>query len=655
MAALILARLVHNVKEALGDLVEVGRQLYWSDSMTVLYWLENKGEWKQFVRHRVDEILRLTEEGEWKHWSRGALASKLKSSTLWWNGPSWLSETEKGWPKTEIRKTTAGAEEEKSTVCMVVNNERQAEDISAVIDINRFCDCGKLFRVTAYVHRFVHNVKTDKAHRKTGRLSSGEIDSAELLWIKSAQLDVNEGKGYKQLTHQLGLVEVSGLLRCRGRLGNSELEADARMPIILPRQHRLTEMLILDCHRKFHHCGVRGTLTQLRTRYWVPQGRQVVKGLLRRSVTCRRLEGRAYAAPPEADLPDFRVRHAEPFSKVGVDFAGPLYYKGNTGMQKAYVALFSCCVTRALHLDLVEDLEETTFRRCLRRFAARRGAPTLIVSDNAKTFKVTAQALQRLYDHPEVQAYLETHRITWRFNLEKAPWWGGFYERMVGSVKRCLRKTLGEARLTFDELLTVLIEVESTLYDRPLTYVYNEIGDEALTPAHLMYGRRLHSLPDEVVEPDDVRDGDHNSRIKYLSAKLSHFWKRWSGEYLTSLREFHCAHRDNEHRETVQVGDVVTVHDDGSKRNQWKIAVVEQLIKGRDDIVRGARVRLVTKGKPQRLDRPVQRLYPIEVRCADATHGTRANSGGNVQARARSTRAAALRARDKIAIGAVLD
>lgn len=161
------------------------------------------------------------------------------------------------------------------------------------------------------------------------------------------------------------------------------------------------------------------------------------------------------------------------------------------------------------------------------------------------------------------------------------------------------------------------MEVESTLNDRPLTYVYDELGEEELTPAHLMYGRRLNSLPDEVVEPDDVGNPDYNSRFKYLSAKLTHFWKRWSREYLVSLREFHRTNPVNEDRETVQVGDVVTVHEEGSKRSQWKMAVVEQLIKGRDSVVRGARVRLVKKGRPRRLDRPVQRLYPIEVRCAD--------------------------------------
>ena len=148
-------------------------------------------------------------------------------------------------------------------------------------------------------------------------------------------------------------------------------------------------------------------------------------------------------------------------------------------MRKAYVAIFSCCVTRVVHLELVEDLSAEAFRHCLRKFAARRGMPVLIVSDNAKTFQATEKALRKLFNHPEIRADLERDRVEWKFNLEQAPWWGGFFERMVASVKGCMRKILGNARLTFDELSTLLTEIGCTLNSRPLTYEYNEVGEES--------------------------------------------------------------------------------------------------------------------------------------------------------------------------------
>lgn len=113
-----------------------------------------------------------------------------------------------------------------------------------------------------------------------------------------------------------------------------------------------------------------------------------MKKILSRGVTCKKWEGTAYTQPATASLPEFRVNPALPVSKVGVDFARPMYVKGRgKQLKKVYVCLFSCCVTWALHLDLVEDLSTPTFLRCLRKFTAQKGTPTLIVSDNAKTFK----------------------------------------------------------------------------------------------------------------------------------------------------------------------------------------------------------------------------------------------------------------------------
>ena len=228
-------------------------------------------------------------------------------------------------------------------------------------------------------------------------------------------------------------------------------------------------------------------------------------------------------------FPGFRVKEAPPFSRVGIDFAGPLHVKEKSGqMRKAYVAIFSCCVTRVVHLELVEDLSAEALRRCLRKFAARRGMPVLIVTDNAKTFQATEKALRKLFDHLEISADLERDRIEWKFNLERAPWWGGFFERMVASVKGYLRKTLGNARLTFDELSTLLAEIKCTLNSRPLTYEYDKVEEEVLTQSHLMYGRRLKTLPDEADEPDDAMNPNSPSaRFTYLTTRLTHFWNRW--------------------------------------------------------------------------------------------------------------------------------
>ena len=99
---------------------------------------------------------------------------------------------------------------------------------------------------------------------------------------------------------------------------------------------------------------------------------------------------------------------------------------------------------------------------------------------------------------PEVQKHLSGVGVSWQFNVERAPWWGGMFEGMIGSTKRCLRKMIGKSRLSYDELNTMLIEVESIINSRPISYLSTSDIDEPLTPSHLMIGRCLLDLPDNL-------------------------------------------------------------------------------------------------------------------------------------------------------------
>lgn len=635
MSGRVLAKLMETVQNALKKEVEIKGSRMWLDSKTALWWINNRGEWKQFVRQRVNEILRITRKEDWAHCpgeqnpadvgSRGELASRLKENKLWWRGPAWLSGPKEEWPVAQICETPQSIDEEKK-MTVTVTGVTSKFGISNVIEINAFSRLGRLLRVTAWVKRFLFNLQCirNDTEKREGMLCGSEIAEAERIWIKSSQDELKSNRNYEDLATKLKLMDHGGLLRCKGRLENSDLEPESQQPIIIPRDHKLTKLMIEECHRRTQHSGIRATLGELRSRFWVPKGRQAVKKVLKECVTCKKAQGKPFKSPPVAALPDFRVRESTPFSKVGIDFAGPLFVKSQTGeMAKCYLALFTCCVTRAVHLDLVADLTATTFVRCLRKFVARRGVPSLIISDNAKTFKASAKVIKRLYDNEEVRAHLESNRIDWKFILERAPWWGGFYERMVGTAKRCLRKVLGNAKLNADELLTVLTEVEATLNSRPLTYEYDEVGAEMLTPSHLIYGRRLLSLPEEARNDEEESETGILRRFRYLARLRIHFWNRWRKEYLTDLREHHRGKKEG--RSDVSEGEVVLVHEDNVKRSNWKMGKVLELIAGKDGEVRGAKLKLITKGKPIFVNRAVQKLYPLEV-CSV----TRESDEGNI-------------------------
>ena len=155
--------------------------------------------------------------------------------------------------------------------------------------------------------RYEERYSRSKRTRRTGQLKVAELKNAEVEWVKSAQDDLKKQENFKQLVSELGVKEDREASRCERRLVNSDLEFDARGPEILPRQHRLTRLVMEECHRRVHHSEVRVTLTELRSKYWVPRGRQVVKKILGECVVCEKLVGKPYNNPPAAVLPDLKA------------------------------------------------------------------------------------------------------------------------------------------------------------------------------------------------------------------------------------------------------------------------------------------------------------------------------------------------------------
>jgi len=347
-------------------------------------------------------------------------------------------------------------------------------------------------------------------------------------------------------------------------MSRSSLSPAAKTPMLLDKKHHLTTLIMMDTHRCVMHGGVRETLAELRSAYWLVRGRQFIRKLIHGCVVCRKHEGKPCQGHPPPPLPEHRVRQSRPFQTTGVDFAGPLHVKTSnaTGSSKVWLCLYTCCATRAVHLDLVPDMTAVTFMRCFKRFAARRGIPLRMISDNGKTFKSASRIIKKSLESPEVRKYFDQLHVKWEFNLEKAPWWGGIFERMIKSAKRCLRKAIGRNCLTYDELLTLVTEVEAVLNSRPLTYVSSEDLEEPLTPSHLLVGYRIMTLPDPSVSDDsDYLDsaGDLSHRMSHLTRVLQKFWKRWKKEYLSELREFHRTRIERGTAHTVERGEVVTV------------------------------------------------------------------------------------------------
>ena len=208
--------------------------------------------------------------------------------------------------------------------------------------------------------------------------------------------------------------------------------------ILLPPRYHFTTLIINNVHIKLFHAGVNSTVTAIRQEYWIPAARQCVKSALRCCTTCKRHQGKPYMAPDPAPLPHARTQDLPPFTVTGIDFTGALYVQQGSAEVKVYICLFTCATTRAIHLEVVTDLSTEIFLLAFRRFTSCKGLPHTVISDNASTYLSAAEELTKLFNSIDFKTTLNRQGVTWKFIPKRAPWYGGFWERLIGLTKGCL-------------------------------------------------------------------------------------------------------------------------------------------------------------------------------------------------------------------------
>ncbi|XP_011170471.1 uncharacterized protein LOC105203381 [Solenopsis invicta] len=273
------------------------------------------------------------------------------------------------------------------------------------------------------------------------------------------------------------------------------------------------------------------TLGAVRQRYWIPRGRAVVKLWLRRCVTCVRWRATIPQQLMES-LPRNRVTPARPFFNTSVDYAGLIQLRTSRGRgqrsYKAFIAVFVCLTTRAVHLEAVSDYTADAFLTALRRFVSRRGLCHTIRSDCGTNFVGVDAQLRAFFTESSqelrrIVGQLVTEQIQWRFNPPSAPHFGGIWEAAVKSLKHHLQRVLGDSTLTFEEMSTLLAQVEACLNSCPLQALSDDPEDlSTLTPGFLV-GGLLTAVPDPSLTELPV---NRLTRWQLLQQMRNHFWER---------------------------------------------------------------------------------------------------------------------------------
>ncbi|XP_065078483.1 uncharacterized protein LOC135701567 [Ochlerotatus camptorhynchus] len=458
-AAVIGSRLAKSIEA--GHSIKVDRRYFWTDARNVMCWLQSDHRrYSQFVAFRVGEILEETDVTEWR-WigtkenvaddgTKWQYKPDLKPASRWFNGPSFLWRPKMEWPESSLNGQET-AEEIRSSVM-----HHSVGRVRTVLLPENFSSWYRLRRATAFVQRFVNNIRLKKEgqQRNVGPLTQHEFLNAEVFQIKRAQEDVYADElailaaGDRRLQKKNSLFKVSpfvdkrGVMRIHSRLGECDfVDESSRYPIVLPREHPVTALLVRDVHLRYHHQCHETCVNEVRKGFHIPRVRRVYDRVRRNCQLCE-IQRAAPAPPMMASLPKARMAaFVRPFSYVGVDFFGPFFVVVGRHHEKRWGVIVTCLTVRAIHLELAASLNTSSCILALRNCFARRGTPVEIISDRGTNFvgadKELEEAVAAL-DQNRLMAEFVTTRTTWHFNPPASPHMGGCWERLIQSVKKVL-------------------------------------------------------------------------------------------------------------------------------------------------------------------------------------------------------------------------
>ena len=568
-AAVMVAELLSTTQHSL-NLPDVDLWA-WSDNTAALAWLrETAITHKTYVANRVATAARNVSPSAWLHVptadnpadcaSRGISAQELKEHRLWWGGPPWLLQE-------PLLIPPQPGEEELERHRRLEAKPQTVYTITAVVDTGwqqKFHCYRKLLNVTAHVFRFYRMLKALAQGQQPERhptLSPAQVAEAEVILFKQSQSRFfsAEIKMLEKATptttppmkkdSQLRLVQPmlgdQGLLLVGGRLERSNLSTLQKHPVILSSKDFVTRLLFQYQHQRLKYCGPTLLLAHVGQMVYVSGAKRLAKEVCQGCLFCKRIAPRCHQQKM-GQLPPPRVEISLCFVHTGLDYAGPFLLKTGHPRRpipvKGYLAVFVCLMTKGIHLEVVSSKTTLAFVATLKRFVSRRNNPSHIYSDNGSNFVGANNQLKELYHFlslPDTQdaakSFLLENRVQWHFIPDRAPHFGGIWEAGVKAAKHCLKRTIGNVMLSFEELSTVFCQAESCLNSRPYLPQdsHSPAGEMPLTPGHFLTGRPLRAYPEETEEADLTL----TNRWRLCKSMVQNFWEIWQKTYLQQLQK----------------------------------------------------------------------------------------------------------------------
>ncbi|XP_033728036.1 uncharacterized protein LOC117317344 [Pecten maximus] len=621
----------------------------YTDSRVILGYIQNeRRRFYIYVGNRVDQIRHSTKPEDWRYVStevnpadiatRSLDAESIQNS-VWLLGPSFLLDAEDShhFPEDCDKYPLVEPDSDKEVRPYLSTMMTSCTDSRTSLGSHRFEKFSKwssLVKAIATLQHVAASFSEAKYHGGWHRcIQSSDGTScrnAEYFILKEIQKDhfsgeihcIREGRSIPRNSSIIGLspfMDSNGVLRVGGRLakGKDHLHHTDLHPIIIPKNCHIAILLVRHHHEAVQHQGRRITEGRLRSSgFWIIGMKRLVGSVIHRCVTCRKLRG-SFCAPRMADLPVDRLSPGPPFSFVGVDTFGPWSVtarktRGGLANQKRWAILFTCLASRAIHIEVVEELSSSSFINALRRFVSIRGPIVQLRSDRGTNFVGAAKELGLktvFVEGKETQDFLQENRCTWIFNPPHASHFGGVWERMIGVSRKILDAMLlrsDRKNLTHETLCTFLAEVCAIVNSRPLVPLTEDPDDPSVLSPSMLLTQKSVNQP-ESLPSLDIKDM-YKAQWRHVQILSNEFWKKWQREYLCALQA-RC--KWTSERPNLKEGDIVLLREYDCHRTEWPLAAVSKTFPASDGCVREVEVRTYQGGKFSHFVRPVHELVPL--------------------------------------------
>ena len=614
----LLAKLVSRTVEILT--VDIEQVYLWTDSMIVLWWIASiAARLSTFVGNRVAKIQELTSKFIWKHLrgplnpsddlSRGLQPIEIIDRHQWWFGPDFLTLPPSEWPNSLLTVK----EDHPEVACELKKTLLNSPASSSFFDLieSRFSSLKKVTKCFVFIRRLA--AKETFMRKGPISIEEKELATRSIIIIHQAMFFPREVQFFNKklkdptniekfprnspLLQLTPFMDVHGVIRVGGRINASPiLTEEQKHPAIISRS-KFVKLIVREMHERLLHPSQATMLAHIRQSYWPLNVKSVIRQVQNECLICFRARPTT-AQQLMGSLPPVRVTMSPPFESTAVDYAGFFNIRTSltkkSSFTKAYVAVFKCMCTGAIHLEAVTSLSTPAFINTFDRFISRRGLSNEIFSDNGTQFVGTDNEFHKILKElePAISEHLKEKGIKWKFTTPVAPHAGGYYESGVKSMKRHLVRECADRSFDFEQFSTLLCKIEAILNSRPLTPMTEDPRDlDVLTPAHFLTGRSLIAKPERNFLPTNTNRIDKFNQLQQLQQKI---WDRWYLEYLHTLQTRPVEFRQLNH---FSLGDLVLIRDQNLPPLKWMKGRVIAMYPDKQGVVRNLLIKTPTGEK----------------------------------------------------------